>query len=251
VTYQEAAGLVGVTKGCFSNWVNGHVKPGAAKLNKLNSLGWLDPIESKPATTTKRAVEIKLHKRRRKSIDWAKMTNVYLQHLKPGMALGEWYRVVKHAGYDVSVSSTRDCIRILKGDGRGNRKITPRIQMIGSKSKARYYALAGATAVVVEAKTEHPEPDSPKIEEGLHLRVCEQALAIEDLKAEVAALNVLCNELKSIIVPKPLEPLVCSTCGGLSKITATRYGRRDDCEKCGVHSWKGACLPSPKPSYKW
>ncbi|MBX3490849.1 hypothetical protein [Parvibaculum sp.] len=39
--------------------------------------------------------------------------------------------------------------------------------------------------------------------------------------------------------PASTEPLDCPNCGEPSVVKRTRYGRRDDCERCGLHSWDG------------
>lgn len=40
------------------------------------------------------------------------------------------------------------------------------------------------------------------------------------------------------------EGLLCSNCGTRSIVTATRFGRRDDCPSCGWRSWDGKPLVS-------
>ncbi len=44
---------------------------------------------------------------------------------------------------------------------------------------------------------------------------------------------------------KEWKPLICPECGKESTICMTRYGRRDDCKGCDLHSWGGKPLMDP------
>lgn len=39
-----------------------------------------------------------------------------------------------------------------------------------------------------------------------------------------------------------MSRLICPSCGNPAKTTDTKYGRRDDCRPCGLHSWAGKPL---------
>lgn len=42
-----------------------------------------------------------------------------------------------------------------------------------------------------------------------------------------------------------LPALTCPGCGRRARVAHTRYGRRDSCDRCGVHSWDGKPLVTP------
>ena len=43
-----------------------------------------------------------------------------------------------------------------------------------------------------------------------------------------------------------VAPLTCPGCGRRSRVAHTKYGRRDSCDRCGVHSWRGKPLVTPE-----
>lgn len=40
------------------------------------------------------------------------------------------------------------------------------------------------------------------------------------------------------------QPLDCPSCGEPSEVSQTKYGRRDSCQRCGLHSWDGKPMVS-------
>ncbi|MBX3504476.1 MAG: hypothetical protein KF895_03280 [Parvibaculum sp.] len=60
--------------------------------------------------------------------------------------------------------------------------------------------------------------------------------------------------------PDANAPLDCPLCGEPSEISNTQHGRRDSCQRCGVHSWGGKPMvharkqqgaPPPLSSKSW
>lgn len=83
-----------------------------------------------------------------------------------------------------------------------------------------------------------------------YLEIGELSLAgwIEELGEESLCANCLsvAKREERIAAEKAAEekPLVCPSCGREAERKQAQYGRRDDCERCGLHSWNGKPLVS-------
>jgi uncharacterized coiled-coil protein SlyX len=185
--YQDAAEVVGVTKGCLSNWANGYASPGESKLSLLKELGWLEP----------------------------------------------------------SVSETQLSTDLVHDN------LFTFVQSFSAPKKPSKVPFPPPPPADFAPKHLRLAAKRSELEAGLNLRLCEQAMVIEDLKKEVKSLTQKTREarksyLEARVSPGSLvlDPLLCPTCGDASKITITRYGRRDDCRGCETKSWGGKPLPA-------